>query len=87
MLHELARYGLSKGGLVDYGARNGGEHPFAAETRTLLNSNSYIRYSSPGPRDRSGVDFDARGRLDIRAIEELGVPREAEFYLWAPPPS
>jgi len=25
------------------------------------------------------VDFDAPGRLDMRAIAELGVPRDADF--------
>src|SRR5437764_2452256 len=71
-----------------YGARNSGEHPFAAETRAFLKalprSNSQIRYSSPSPEDRLAVDFDAPGRLDMRAIEELGVPRDADFYLCGP---
>jgi ferredoxin-NADP reductase len=31
------------------------------------------------------ADFDAPGRLDMRAIEELGVPREGDFYLCGPP--
>ena len=30
------------------------------------------------------VDFDAPGRLDMHAIEELGVPRDADFYLCGP---
>src|SRR6267143_1459893 len=71
-----------------YGARHGGEHPFAAETRALLKalsrSHSHIRYSSPRPGDRLAVDFDAPGRLDMHAIEELGVPRDADFYLCGP---
>jgi ferredoxin-NADP reductase len=71
-----------------YGARNSREHPFAAETRALLKalprSRSHICYSSPGPGDRLAVDFDAPGRLDMHAIEELGVPRDADFYLCGP---
>jgi MOSC domain-containing protein YiiM/ferredoxin-NADP reductase len=89
MLHALAAQRSPTEVWWIYGARNGGEHPFAAETRTLLkalpHSHSHIRYSSPRPEDRPGVDFDASGRLDARAIKELGVPREGDFYLCGPP--
>ncbi len=71
-----------------YGALHGGEHPFAAETRALLKalprSHSHIRYSAPRPGDRLAVDFDAPGRLDMHAIEELGVLRDGDFYLCGP---
>jgi ferredoxin-NADP reductase len=30
------------------------------------------------------VDFDAPGRLNMHAIRELGVPRDADFYLCGP---
>jgi ferredoxin len=30
------------------------------------------------------VDFDAPGRLNVHAIEELGAPRDADFYLCGP---
>src|ERR1700736_4153741 len=69
--------------------RDGGEHPFAAEARTLVNalphSHSHIRYSSPRLTDRTAVDYDAPGRLSGHVLEELGVPREADFYLGGPP--
>jgi ferredoxin-NADP reductase/MOSC domain-containing protein YiiM len=88
MLHVLAAE-QSRGEIWwIHGARNSSEHPFAAETRTLLQalprSHSHIRYSSPLPEDRLAVDFDASGRLDIHAIEEIGVPRDADFYLCGP---
>src|SRR5262249_12576804 len=71
-----------------HGARNGSEHPFAAETRTLLKalprSHSHICYSSPNPEDRPAVDFDAPGRLDTPVLEKLGVPPDAHFYLCGP---
>jgi ferredoxin len=31
-----------------------------------------------------GTDFDAPGHLDMAAIEKLGVPRTADFYLCGP---
>jgi ferredoxin-NADP reductase len=89
MLHALAALASSREVWWIYGAHNGSEHPFAAETRALLKAlprgHSHIRYSAPDPGDRLGVDFDAPGRLDMRAIEELGVPRGADFYLCGPP--
>ena len=88
MLHALAAGASSREVWWIYGARHGGEHPFAAETRALLKAlprrHSHIRYSSPRPRDRLAVDFDAPGRLDMHAIEELGVPRDGDFYLCGP---
>jgi len=88
MLHALAAGASSREVWWIYGAHNGSEHPFAAETRALLKAlprgHSHIRYSAPDPGDRLGVDFDAPGRLDMRAIEELGVPRGADFYLCGP---
>jgi ferredoxin-NADP reductase/MOSC domain-containing protein YiiM len=89
MLHALAAGASSREVWWIYGAHNGSDHPFAAETRALLKAlprgHSHIRYSAPDPGDRLGVDFDAPGRLDMRAIEELGVPRGADFYLCGPP--
>jgi MOSC domain-containing protein YiiM/ferredoxin-NADP reductase len=88
MLHALAAGASPREVWWIYGARHGGEHPFAAETRALLKAlprgHSHIRYSSPRPGDRLAVDFDAPGRLDMHAIEELGAPRDADFYLCGP---
>jgi ferredoxin-NADP reductase/ferredoxin len=73
-----------------HGARDRGENPFAEEVRATLkllpHAHSHIRYSAPGPDDRLGVDFDAPGRLSAPALAELGVPRDAEFYLCGPTP-
>ena len=88
MLHALAARASPREVWWIYGARNSGEHPFAAETRALLKAlpggHSHICYSSPRPGDRLAVDFDAAGRLNIHAIEELGVSRDADFYLCGP---
>jgi ferredoxin-NADP reductase len=88
MLHALAAEASPRQVWWLYGARTGREHPFAQEARTLLKTfahgHSHICYSSPGPEDRPGVDFDAPGRLDVRALQELGVPRDADFYICGP---
>jgi ferredoxin-NADP reductase/MOSC domain-containing protein YiiM len=89
MLHTLAAEGSAREVWWLYGARDSREHPFAEETRallkTLVHGHSHICYSSPAPEDQTGLDFDARGRLDMRALQELGVPRNADFYLCGPP--
>ena len=89
MLHALAADASPREVWWLHGAHDGSEHPFAAETRALLkalpHSRSHIRYSTPGAGDRPGVDFDAPGHLDVHVLQELGVPRDGDFYLCGPP--
>jgi ferredoxin-NADP reductase/MOSC domain-containing protein YiiM len=88
MLHALAAAASKREIWWLHGARNGREHPFIAETRGLLEAlahrHSYIRYSAPEPSDRPGVDFDAAGHLDPAVLEQLHVPRDADFYICGP---
>jgi ferredoxin-NADP reductase/MOSC domain-containing protein YiiM len=88
MLHALVTEASPREVWWVYGARNGSEHPFAAEAaillKALVRSHSHICYSSPGPADRRAVNFDASGHLDLRALQEQGVPRDADFYLCGP---
>jgi len=88
MLHILAAEASPREVWWLYGARNGRDHPFAQETQTLLKalarSHSYICYSSPDIEDRAGIDFDARGRLNLGVLQELEVPRNADFYICGP---
>jgi ferredoxin-NADP reductase len=88
MLHALAAGSSSHPVWWLYGARNREEHPFREESRTLLqqlqHGHSHIQYSRPGPADQRGVDFDATGHLAVSAFDEIGVPREGQFYLCGP---
>ena len=88
MLHALVAEASTREIWWLYGARNRGEHPFAEETRGLLerlaHSHSRICYSSPGPDDRPGVDFDAPGRLNTNTLQELSLPGEGDFYICGP---
>ncbi len=88
MLHTLVVEASPREVWWIYGARNGREHPFAEEASTLIealaNGHSHIRYSAPDAEDQSGVDFDARGRLDIAMLKDLNVPREADFFICGP---
>lgn len=88
MLHSLAAADSQREVWWLFGARNGQDHPFAKESRNLVkalpHAKSYIRYSRPDPQDRPGVDFDASGHIAVDALEKLGVPRDADFYLCGP---
>lgn len=89
MLHALAAEASPRRVWWLHGARNRQEHSFAEEVRALLkalpNGHSHTRYSTPDPDDRPGLDFDARGHLDVPMLQELGVPPDADFYVCGPP--
>jgi ferredoxin-NADP reductase/MOSC domain-containing protein YiiM len=72
-----------------YGARNGTEHPFANESRELLQAlvrgRSHIVYSKPEPEDQLGLHYDSTGHLNAPLLDRLGLPRNADFYLCGPP--
>jgi ferredoxin-NADP reductase/MOSC domain-containing protein YiiM len=88
MLHALAAGASTREIWWLYGTRNGREHPFAAETRGLLKAlthhHSQICYSSPGPEDRPGVDFDVARRLDVKVLQQLDLPHNGDFYVCGP---
>ncbi len=88
MLHALARQPSSRRVWWLYGARNGAEHPFAAESRDLVRripgARAFVVYSRPEPRDRPGEDFDETGHFAPSLLDRLGVPHDADFYLCGP---
>jgi ferredoxin-NADP reductase/MOSC domain-containing protein YiiM len=89
MLHSLAAEKSRREIWWIYGARNRAEHPFADESRSLLEQLSrgrrYIVYSKPTTIDRVGTDFDAPGHIDTALLERIGVPQSSDFYLCGPP--
>lgn len=88
MLHALAESDSSRQVWWLHGARDGEEHPFAAECRDVLRrlpgGHLHVFYSRPGVSDRLGVDYTALGRLSIGALEALGPPRDCDAYLCGP---
>jgi ferredoxin-NADP reductase/MOSC domain-containing protein YiiM/ferredoxin len=89
MLHSLSSAASRREVWWIYGARNRAEHPFAKESRgllqTLVNSRSHIVYSKPDSGDQPGVDYDSVGHVDTPLLDRLGVTRDADFYLCGPP--
>ncbi|WP_083772254.1 MOSC and FAD-binding oxidoreductase domain-containing protein [Methylocella silvestris] len=88
MLHALAAEASAREIWWLYGTRDHHDHPFAAETDALLQKLAYSRrhifYSLPAAEDQLGVDFDARGHMDMGGVRELGTPRNADFYICGP---
>jgi ferredoxin-NADP reductase len=89
MLHSLSSAASLRDVWWIYGARNGTEHPFAKESRglleTLVNGRSHIVYSRPDSKDKLGVDYDSVGHVDTPLLDHLRIPRDADFYLCGPP--
>ncbi len=88
MLQALAQESSDREIWCLYGGRDGHEHPFAAEARTLIASlphgRSHVYYSRPGPEDLEGRDFDKAGRLTAPVLTELQPPSDAEVYMCGP---
>nr|WP_168531868.1 MOSC and FAD-binding oxidoreductase domain-containing protein [Streptomyces sp. RPA4-2]QIY66228.1 MOSC domain-containing protein [Streptomyces sp. RPA4-2] len=88
MLHALARDRSTREVWWLHAARNGTEHPFAQESRGLIeelaNARSAIYYSKPNDADRQGVDYTMAGRLSPDRIVGLGLPTDADAYLCGP---
>jgi ferredoxin-NADP reductase/MOSC domain-containing protein YiiM/ferredoxin len=89
MLHALSSVVSRREVWWIYGARNRAEHPFAKESRgllqTLVNGRGYIVYSKPDSGDKPGVDYDSVGHMDTPLLGRLGIIRAADFYLCGPP--
>ena len=70
-----------------YGARGPAEHPFAAETRTLLKSLPHARqhvfYSAATPQERHRAHA-AAGRITKEALAALRIPASASAYICGP---
>jgi ferredoxin-NADP reductase len=88
MLEDLAQQHSQREVWWLYGARNGREHPFAAEVRRLLASlpsaRSHVYYSHPDPSDVEGRDYDSAGRLTASLLEQLAPPLDADAFLCGP---
>lgn len=88
MLHALSSSSAQRDIWWCFGARNGEEHPFAAEVRGMLGklprAHSLIAYSHPGDGDRLGENYDVQGRLTGEILQNHNVPQTADFYLCGP---
>ena len=89
MLHALAAARSTRDIWWLHGARRRADEPFATESRALVaalpSAHRHICYSSPGPDDIQGRDYDTAGRLSAPVLAALDLPRDADAYLCGPP--
>jgi ferredoxin-NADP reductase/MOSC domain-containing protein YiiM len=89
MLHALAAARSTRDIWWLQSARRRADEVFAAESRALLaglpRAHRHICYSSPGPGDIQGRDYDTPGRLAAPVLAALDLPRDADAYLCGPP--
>jgi ferredoxin-NADP reductase/MOSC domain-containing protein YiiM/ferredoxin len=88
MLHALAAEHSPRQVLWLHTARDAQHHPFAAEVslllRALTNGHSYVCYTRPDSREKTGRDFNVTGRFSRALFEQLPFPRDADVYLCGP---
>jgi ferredoxin-NADP reductase/MOSC domain-containing protein YiiM len=88
MLHAVSEQRSDRPLWWIHAARNGVEHPFAAEAsealRLLPGSRSAVFYSRPRQSDRLGIDYDRSGRITAQALAELQIPSEASVFVCGP---
>jgi MOSC domain-containing protein YiiM/ferredoxin-NADP reductase len=88
MLHALAASAASRPVWWLHGARDSQSDSFGVEVRQLLGvlsgGRSRIWFSRPSVNDRIGEDYDASGRLDVKVLEQAGIPRDGDFYICGP---
>jgi ferredoxin-NADP reductase len=72
-----------------HSARDKAHHSFAKPTRSLVAAlkcgHRCVIYSRPGADDAPGVDYDFKGHLTLPLLQQIGVPKDADFYLCGPP--
>jgi ferredoxin-NADP reductase/MOSC domain-containing protein YiiM len=87
MLHTLAATESPRQVWWLPAARDQSQHPFAAESRALLDqlSNGHTRvfYSRPEPAEQLPANTEY-GRLSAAVIAQLGLPRTGDVYLCGP---
>ncbi len=90
MLNSLIESKSSRKIWFIHGARNGNEHAMAEHVRKQGSKNPqlkiHIQYSRPTEEDQEGIDYYAKGYVDITLIKKLVPGIECDFYLCGPAP-
>ncbi len=88
MLHALAGEHSTRPIWWLHGARNRDEHAFGAEVDGLLaaleDGHRLVAYSAAAAADTPDARHDVSGRLDLTALEQADVPKDADYYVCGP---
>ena len=71
-----------------HSARDRAHHSFAPLAREMIGKLNHGHlctiYSRPAADDRLGSDYDKEGHVSQPLFEEIGIPKDADFYLCGP---
>jgi MOSC domain-containing protein YiiM/ferredoxin-NADP reductase len=71
-----------------HSARDSAHDAFSSQARTLIKALKRGHlcnvYSRPGADDLPGSNYDVKGHLSVALLQQMGVPRSADFYLCGP---
>lgn len=88
MLEAAAALNLPRPIHLFYSVRDGSQHAFKQELKTIATQHNNIRvttlYSRPQAQDRLGADYDLRGRIELNRIQPASRSRETEYYTCGP---
>jgi ferredoxin-NADP reductase/DMSO/TMAO reductase YedYZ heme-binding membrane subunit len=88
MLNVLTAGRVKRPVFFFHGARNGTEHAFASQVRSLAATHENVRihfaYSRPDDGDRLGKDYDSHGRIGIETVQALVPTPYGDFFLCGP---
>lgn len=88
MLKTLLREAPTREVWFVYGARNSKEHAFRSELANLRAAHpglhAVVVYSRPEVEDRAGVDYQAKGHVDIDLLKRMLPDKQLPFYVCGP---
>lgn len=88
MLHAVAATRNKSPVWFIHGARDGTQHPLAAELRALAaecpNVTLHVAFSQPGPNDVLGRQYDSLGRVTPELVTKLVTNANALYYVCGP---
>ena len=90
ILNTLLESGSQRGIWLYYGIRNGAEQIMKQHLQELArahdNFHLHLCYSSPDANDVQGVDYQHKGRVDIRLLRDTLQLQRYPFYVCGPKP-
>ncbi len=90
MLNSIVESGSKRETWFFLGVRNGSEHVLqdhlAAIDREHDNVHLRVCYSSPGPGDVAGRDYQVEGRVGVELFQQQLPSNNYDYYICGPPP-
>ena len=90
MLNHLASLDMPESVYFYHACRNGKVHAMKSHVQELNAKfpqlTNLVAYEFPETHDQLGQDYDIAGRLDLSALSDDQLPKDADYYLCGPMP-